>query len=199
MIFAIGEELIRRGVLTDIPLCAATAIYAAISSDTGSFRYTNTTDNTFAVAAALRGMGVDTADVSHRLFECKPYSQIKAEHLGFGNLQRWHGGRVAVIPFPYELKVKHEVSDADLETLVDVARSIEGVEIVLSVRQPTSEPRYRVSTRSSGAFCVAPLCARFGGGGHAKAAGCTIEAADMDEALSKLAQALEAELSAQNG
>jgi phosphoesterase RecJ-like protein len=198
MIFEIGEMLMAQGLIDSVPHAAYTAMYAAISSDTGSFRYTNVTGKTFAIAAKLREHGVDTAQISHALFESKPYSQLLAESIGFAAMQRWLDGRVAVIPFTYEMKQQNGFTDEDLETLVDVARMVEGVEIVLSVRQPGEEGRYRVSSRSSGAFCVSSLCARFGGGGHAKAAGCTILASSMDEVLSQLKAALDAELLAQN-
>ncbi len=198
LIYAVGRELQARGRIREMPLKSLTALYAAISSDTGSFRYSNVTAQTFAIASALREAGVDTAAISHALFECKPLTQLRAEHIGFAAMQTWHGGRVAVIPFTYQMKQENGVRDEDMETLVDMGRAIEGVEIVLSVRQPTAEGRYRVSTRSSGAFCVAPLCARFGGGGHAKAAGCTIPANSMDEVLARLREALDAELAEQN-
>jgi phosphoesterase RecJ-like protein len=198
LIYALAQELIGRGCIRSLSLQACTALYAAISSDTGSFRYSNVTERTFLIAAALRAQGIDTAQISHALFECKSITQLTAEHLGFSAMQLWQNGRVAVIPFSYEMKVENGVRDEDLETLVDVARAIEGVEIVLSVRQPQNEGRFRVSTRSSGAFCVAPLCARFGGGGHAKAAGCTVEAESMEAALSLLKAALDAEQALQN-
>ena len=198
LIYTLAQELMARGCIRTLSLQACTALYAAISSDTGSFRYSNVTGRTFEIAAALRAQGVDTAQVSHALFESKPITQMTAEHLGFSVMQLWQDGRVAVIPFSYEMKVKNGLSDEDLETLVDMARAIEGVEIVLSVRQPQAEERFRVSTRSSGAFCVAPLCARFGGGGHAKAAGCTVEAESMEAVLSLLKAALDAEQALQN-
>lgn len=194
LIFAIAAELLRMKKLDSVSLAAATAMYAAISSDTGSFRYANVTEQTFLFAAALRKLGVDTAAISHALFENKPMAQLKAEHLGFDAMQLWEDGSVAVIPFSYEMKVANDIRDEQLETLVDVARQIEGVEIVFAVRQPANEGRFRVSSRSSGAFCVSPLCARFGGGGHAKAAGCTIEAESMEDVLAMLHDALREEL-----
>ncbi len=194
LIYAIAQQWLRMGVIDDIPFSAATAMYTAISADTGSFRYSNTTEQTFLCAAALRSRGVDTAAISHALFENKSLAQLKAEHLGFSAMQLWEGGRVALIPFTYEMKAEHGISDEQLETLVDVARQIEGVEIAMAVRQPAQEGRFRVSTRSSGAFNVAALCARLGGGGHVKAAGCTVMAENMDEALAVLYRALQQEL-----
>lgn len=198
LIYTLATELIRMRALEEIPPSAATALYTAISADTGSFRYSNTTEQTFRTAAALRCMGVDTARVSHLLFDCKPYKQLLAESLGFAALQLWEEGRVAVIPFRYEMKMQNDIVDEQLETLIDVARQVEGVEIAMAVRQPTSEGRFRVSTRSSGEFNVAALCARLGGGGHVKAAGCTVMAGSMDEVLDILHRTLREELLAQN-
>lgn len=198
LIYDVGRELLTRGLISSIPAQAQVALYAAISSDTGSFRYANVTERTFAIAADLRKNGTDTAWVSHALFESKPYSQLVAEHVGFAQMQCWLDGRVAVIPFSYAMKMQHSLADSDLETLVDVARVVDGVEIVMAVRQPTEEGCFRVSMRSAGAFCVASLCERFGGGGHAKAAGCTIFSENMDTVLLQLRQALTEEISIQN-
>ena len=194
LIYALAIELIGMGAIHQIPAAAATAMYTAISADTGSFRYSNTTEQTFRDAAALRAMGVDTAQISHLLFDCKPYKQLLAESCGFAAMQLWESGKVAVIPFSYEMKTANGMSDEQLETLVDVARQVEGVVIAMAVRQPAEEGRFRVSTRSSGEFNVASLCARLGGGGHAKAAGCTVMAQSMDAALAILRDALREEI-----
>lgn len=198
LLFSLSRLWLESGVIDSIPEAVDTCLYAAIASDTGGFRYSNVTERTFLCAAELRRCGVDTPTVNHLLFECKPMAQLRAEHLGFARMQLWRGGRVAVIPFPYALKTEHGIADAQLETLVDVGRSVAGVEIVLVVRQPADTGSFRVSTRSSGAFCVSSLCARFGGGGHAKAAGCTVEAQSMEEALAILSTALDEEIALQD-
>ncbi|MBQ5773130.1 MAG: bifunctional oligoribonuclease/PAP phosphatase NrnA, partial [Clostridia bacterium] len=67
-----------------------------------------------------------------------------------------------------------------------LARSLDGVKVAVAIRQSGASGVFRVSVRSSCAYDVAALCAQFGGGGHEKAAGCTVTAADIDEAMSKL-------------
>jgi phosphoesterase RecJ-like protein len=81
---------------------------------------------------------------------------------------------MAVITFPYDLKKQYGASDEDLETLIDVARCVKGVEVSAVIKQPTEEKRFRVSMRSSSDFDVSEVCAHYSGGGHAKAAGCTL-------------------------
>lgn len=186
-------DLLRH--LTGNPPVTVTAelctdLYAAISSDTGCFRYSNTTPDTHRRAAELVASGIDCAAINHRLFDSKPMEILRAEAAGIGNLRCYAGGRVAVIPFSYAEKTELGLRDEHLETLIDVARSLCGVEVAISLRQPKDEPVFRASVRSSGACNVATLCEQFGGGGHAKAAGCTLQAPDIDTAVRMLVEAI---------
>lgn len=171
------------------PLCVD--LYAAISGDTGGFRFSNTTAKTHMRAAELLSSGIDSARINHRLFDCKRMEQLRAEAAGISNLQLFSEGRLAIITFPYALKAALGLSDEHLETLVDVARSLEGVEVAICIRQPAAEGRFRVSARSSTDFDVAELCRKFEGGGHAKAAGCTLYASDISEAVTTIIGAIE--------
>ena len=92
------------------------------------------------------------------------------------------GGRVASVTFPYSSKFSMSLADENLETIIDIPRSLSGVEVAFSVRQSKDEPVFRVSMRSSSDFDVSKICAIFGGGGHVRAAGCTVEAANVREA-----------------
>lgn len=166
----------------DIPKRGAELLYAAISGDTGCFRYSNTTRKTHLCAAALVESGIDTAEINHRLFDSKPLAVLKAEKAGFEQLRFYLDGRIAVLTFPYSLKVELGVREEELETLIDVARCIAGVEIAIAVRQPENNDVCRVSMRSSVDFDVSAICARFGGGGHTRAAGATLHAGSVEEA-----------------
>ena len=159
-----------------IPIETKKLIYAAISSDTGCFRYSNVTPHSHKLAAELLSSGVDTADINHRLFGIKTLKQMQVEHAGFERMNLHLGGRVAIITFPYDLKNQYGADDEALETLIDVARCVKGVEIAAVIKQPTPENRFRVSMRSSCNFDVSEICSRYGGGGHVRAAGCTIVA-----------------------
>lgn len=168
-----------------------TDLYAAISSDTGCFKYSNVTPETHLRASELVASGIDCAGINHRLFETRTPEQLRAMAAGISNLHLFADGRVAVILFPYALKAALGLSDEHLETLVDVARSLAGVQIAVSIRQPSTEAVFRASVRSSCDYNVAELCAMFEGGGHAKAAGCTIYAKDAEDAMEKFVNAMD--------
>ena len=167
-------EAISEKYAVDIPFAAKYLVYTAISSDTGCFRYNNVHPLTFEIAARLLGDGVPTSDINHRLFGIKSLKQMQVEHAGFERMNFYDDGRIAVITFPYDLKKQYGAEDENLETLIDVARCIKGVEMAAVVKQPTSDKRYRVSLRSSTNLDVSEICALYGGGGHERAAGCTL-------------------------
>ena len=144
------------------------------------------TADTHLRAAELLASGIDCAEINHRLFDCKTEEQLRAQAAGISNLHLFADGKIAVVTFPYALKAALGLSDEHLDNLVEVARSLMGVQVAISIRQPGTEGVFRASLRSSSSYNVAELCAKFGGGGHAKAAGCTLVANDMDDAMKKL-------------
>ena len=159
-----------------IPYETDKLIYTAISSDTGCFRYSNVTPRSHKLAATIISHGVDGADINHRLFGIKTLKQMQVEHAGFERMNLHLGGRVAIITFPFDLKTQYGADDEALETLIDVARCVKGVDIAAVIKQPTAENRFRVSMRSTCDFDVSEICSRYGGGGHVRAAGCTLSA-----------------------
>ncbi len=167
------DKLIERAN-AEMPRRVCELIYTALSADTGCFRYNNTSPSAHLLAARLVGQGVDCADINHKLFGMKSLKQMQVEHAGFERMNFYAGGRIAVIAFPYDLKKQYGATDENLETLIDVARCVKGVEVAAVIKQPTEENRFRVSMRSSCDFDVSEICAHYGGGGHERAAGCTL-------------------------
>lgn len=157
-----------------VPQRVLELIYTAISSDTGCFRYNNVSPSTHVLAARLIERGVDGADINHRLFGIKSLKQMQVEHAGFERMNFYSNGRIAMITFPYDLKAQYGATDENLETLIDVARCVKGVEVAAVIKQPAQESKFRVSMRSSCDFDVSEICAHYGGGGHERAAGCTL-------------------------
>ena len=194
IIFDIAEWLLENGRIPYIPQKVYSCIYAAISSDTGCFKYANVTPKTHIYASKLVELGVDTADINHRLFESKTLKQLKAEGEAARRLSVHDKGRIASVTFPYSAKFSLGLSEEHLETIIDIPRSLGGVEVAFAVRQPEDKNFFRVSMRSNGDFDVSAVCARFGGGGHARASGCSIEARGIDEA-EKMVLAVISELS----
>ena len=189
ILFSLARRFRETGKLP-ADLRVDSLLYAAISSDTGCFRFSNATEKTYRAAADLIANGIDAAEINHLLFESCSLEQIRAEGAAISNLGFAAGGRIGYVTFPYALKVSLGVSDEHLDTLIDIPRSIEGVRIAFSVRQPTAEGVFRVSVRSACDYDVSALCATFGGGGHKRAAGCTLEAGSMDAAVKRLIDAI---------
>lgn len=185
IIFEIAERLAETGALSEIPRDAYDLIYAALSSDTGCFKYSTVSPRTHRCAAKLIEAGVDAGEINHRLFDCKSEKMLAAEAAGFQNIKFYGNRKIAAVLFPYSLKRELELDDEHLETLVDVARAVDGVRIAMSVRQSTPQRSFRISMRSSCSFDVSTIARKFGGGGHARAAACTIEA-DSIEFATKL-------------
>ena len=195
MIYRISRELLRTGRIDAIPTEVDRLLYAAISSDTGCFRYSNASPSAHEAAAELLQAGFDAADINHRLFGVKSHKLLLAEKLGFERLHLFANGRIAIVDMPMSVKRAHGLTDEHLDTLVDVARGLQGVQLAAAIRQPSDEGVYRVSMRSSCHVDVSDICASFGGGGHVKAAGCTVVSDSGIEAVVELiAKALETAL-----
>jgi len=176
IVFDISREMLKRGAIKEIPDKTDFCLYAAISSDTGCFKYSNVTPKTHICSAELMKSGIDTAQINRLLFDSKSMEVLAVEKAGFDTLKMFHNGKIAVVFFTYQMKQKLGVLDEHLETLIDVARSVEGVDVAVAIRQPGPDKTFRVSTRSSNAVDVSAVCSYFGGGGHIRAAGCTIVA-----------------------
>ncbi len=190
VVFDLVKKLVGEGrIELDEGMCRS--IYAAISGDTGCFRYSNVTAKTHLRAAELVASGIDCADINHRLFEGYTMEQLRARSAAISNMELFADGRVAVATFPYALKAALGLEDHHLDALVDIPRSLLGAQIAICIRQPAPEGKFRVSVRSSIDYNVAELCEKFDGGGHARAAGCTVFAADMNEAMQKLVSAID--------
>ena len=173
----------------DVPGKTAELLYAGISSDTGCFRYSNVTRDTHLHAAALIDTGIDAAELNRQLFEVKSAEQMRADHAGFERLSFYREGRVAIVTFPLALRAELGLADEHLGTLIDVARSVAGVQVAASLRE-TAEGVYRASLRANTDLDVAAVAASLGGGGHRRAAGVTIYADTMENALNKLLAAI---------
>ena len=186
IIYAIAKRLCEMGEIGEIPPRVINCVYAAISSDTGGFRFANTTPQTLEIAAELMEYGIDTAELNRLLFDSKPLVQIKAEGVAIERLCTYDEGRIAYTSFPYSAKVELGALDEHLGTLIDIPRSVADAEIAFVVKQESESGEYRVSMRSATDFDVAKVCARFGGGGHKRAAGCSLTAKSIEDAEEKI-------------
>lgn len=170
----------------EAPEACAALLYAAISSDTGGFRYSNTTADTHLRIAALVKGGVDVAEISRKLFETKSMQVLRAEQLALERLRLYENGRIAIAAISHDDKQFNKLEDEHLSTVVDVARSVAGVEVAVAIRQPGEDGIFRVSMRANADIDVSEICAVWGGGGHKRAAGATMTAAGIADAEARV-------------
>ncbi len=182
---ACGEIVYEIVKLLGTPLAlSAEPLYAALSSDTGGFRYSNTTPRTHRIAAELMEAGADNAFIDHQLFENRTQSEIRALTAAYSGLRYFHDGTVAAVVITNQMKERLSLNEEDLGVLSSLTREIEGVVVGITLKQSRSEPqKYKLSVRSEPGFPANTLCGLFGGGGHPCAAGAEIEAPSPEKAL----------------
>ncbi len=178
--------------LGKLDLPCANCLYGAISSDTGSFRYSNTTPRTHQIVADLLRVGCNHADIDHRLYESHTRQEVKAMKLAWENLTFLREGKIAVVTVSNAQKEAEGLNDADLGVINSMPREISGVELGIVIKQSKKHPEeFKVSLRSNETVHANEICARFGGGGHARAAGGSVCASSVEEALGKVMGAVE--------
>jgi len=156
----------------DFDSSVATALYTAVA--TGFFRYSNTSAFTLELVSVLvKKYGIEPSKIAEQVHEQKSYQAIRLLGEVLCTLQVGIGGKVAWMVLDQPMISKYQVENEETEGYVNYARSIEGVEIgILFKELRTNE--IKLSWRSSISVDVSKLAANFGGGGHARAAGCTI-------------------------
>ena len=154
-------------------------LYAAISSDTGGFLFSSASANTYRLAAELIETGIDFADINHKLFHSKSREQLKAEGFISSKIETDLDGKLAYATLSKSQRESLDLKNEHFETAIDIIRSLSLAEIAIFVRE-NDDGSIKASLRSTG-FNVASIAESFGGGGHIRAAGCTVKAASADE------------------
>lgn len=193
---ATGELIfdVARTLDLEITPDIARSIYTAILTDTGGFRFSNTSPRSHAIAAELMSVGVDAEEMYRRVYASSPVGRVRLlaevlqtlgvdESLGLAWLSMRAGALTA-----------HGVRQEDLDGIVEHARSIAGTKLAIFFRD-LGHKKVKASFRSTGAFDVNAFARRYGGGGHARAAGALI-AGTMDEVRDRVLADARAELAA---
>jgi bifunctional oligoribonuclease and PAP phosphatase NrnA len=152
---------------------AATALYVALVTDTGSFRFSNTTPRTLSIASKLLKAGADHRLAMDHIYESFPAARLELLARVLGTLRLSFDGRVASVAVTRRMYDETGAQDDLTDGFVDFPRSIKGVEVAVLFRE-ISAGEHRVNLRSRGNVDVGQLAARFQGGGHPNAAGCTL-------------------------
>ena len=171
---ACGEiilDLLRElGVTPDRRI--AEALYCAISTDTGCFRYSNTTAATLRAAANCKDFGADTFAINQVMFMTKRLSRLKLEAYLTESTEFYADGLVAVSLLSNETRQALGITEDDIDDISGFGREIAGVGIGIMIRDERGEGK--LSVRTSPAYDASAICAALGGGGHRAAAGATV-------------------------
>jgi phosphoesterase RecJ-like protein len=174
--------------LTDIKI--SNALYAAIITDTGSFRYSNTNPKTHIIASSLLENGVDPNEIYQNVYENRSKPQIALLAHVINNIQYAIDGEVAFVLLTREDFEKCGANLFENDGMSDFLRGIEGVEVSFVVTE-IKIGLYKISIRSRKKYIINDIAAKFGGGGHALAAGATIQTDNVKELIDKIIYYLE--------
>ncbi len=156
----------------DITPQIANCLYTGIATDTGCFMFENTSPAAHRAAAALVEAGAQAAAINREMFQVKSRGRIFAEQRAIGEMKFACGGKVALITVTNALIEGCNIDRADLDGFAGIPLSVEGVEIGITLKQQP-EGVFKASVRTVSADASA-IAQRFGGGGHIRAAGCTL-------------------------
>lgn len=156
----------------DIDKTIAESIYIGISTDTGGFQYSNTSAKTHAIAAKLFEKGIDHTGIMVRLHQTVPLKTVRLQTEILERMEVLADGKAAISYVSKDMLQELSASLDDAEGSVDLLRNIEGVETAAFLKE--SDDSVRVSMRAKSFSDVHQIAVKFGGGGHAKAAGCTL-------------------------
>lgn len=167
----------------------AEALYCAISTDTGCFRYSNVTAKTLRAAAKCKDYGADTFAVNQVMFLTKRLARLKLDAFLTQTTEFYANGKVAVSQIPEQVITDLGITEDDIDDISGFGREIEGVRIGVMLREVKEGGK--ISVRTAPEYDAAAICAVLGGGGHRAAAGATVPGS-LEDAKAAILRALEA-------
>lgn len=153
----------------------AILLYTGMMTDTGGFKFANTTSKTHEAAATLLKSGLDVYQIHRHIYETMSFEIVKCYGKIIQSLKTDSSGKVAWLEIPYSLLSKSDVLAQQTDGIIHFARCIEGVEVALLFKEIHRGQEVRVNFRSTGAVDVNEIAGVFGGGGHKMASGATLK------------------------
>ena len=151
----------------------ANALYTGIVTDTGGFRYSNTTPKSHELAAELMKIGVDHLQIIVNLYNNKNLKKVRAENKAIENMMFFSGGKGVISCLTSGEMAEMDARPEHADEIIDRLRDIDGVELAAYLEE--REEGIKVSMRAKTTGSVVEICQKYGGGGHKKAAGCTVK------------------------
>ncbi len=170
----------------------ATALFTGISTDTGCFRFGNTTVRTFEIAAKLAEKGAETFKVVQTFFETKTKTYAALERLALNDMRFYFSERCALICVTRDMYQKTGSDETETAPLANLTRQVEGVLVGVLMKEQ-KDGSFKVSVRTNGDVDASEICGRLGGGGHAGAAACTVNG-PKQKAINLVLKEIEAEI-----
>ncbi len=170
-----------------IPADAATCFLTALITDTGWFRFSSAGPGTMACAAQLMDAGADAGLIRKNLWENRPFSELVLLQEVIGRYQIFHDRQAVICSLPYETLVEKGIMDAETDNTMEMVRGVEGIEVTALLKE-TEPGTVKVSLRSKYRLDCSALASIIGGGGHIRAAGCTVKGSlsEAEELIRKL-------------
>lgn len=159
----------------------AACIYTAISTDTGRFSYQSVTSETHRIAAKLYEQGINGYEINKNLYQMRSLKKTKLFALGLSEMKLLFEGRLAIIGITQSMLAHTGAKIDDTEGIVEFLRDTDTVEAACLLKE-MPENIFKVSIRTKNILDANYICAIFGGGGHVRASGCTLQAESLDEA-----------------
>ncbi len=169
----------------------ANSLYTGMATDTGCFKFSNTTPRTHRIAAEMIELGADFMHINYTMFDMKTQGRIKLEHLALESIRYYANGHIAVIFAPYSMISGIEGIDSDdIGALASMPRQIQGVDVGICIKEKKKDV-FKVSIRSTERIDCSKIAQKFGGGGHERASGCSFYAGTIEDIAKKVVEASE--------
>ncbi len=184
---ACAEILWDLSQILEVPMdqAMAQALYVAVSTDTGCFRFANTTEHTFQTAAACAAAGAEVFRLNQEFFETVSLAKLKLQSWIVDHMQFFAENKIALVALPRAVELDIGVTEDDMDNISNFPRTIAGVCLAAMLRE-TKDGTAKLSVRAVPGWDAAEIAASFGGGGHKGAAG-----ANMNLPLEEAVQAVE--------
>ena len=184
--------LILKELDVEITKKIASCLFTGVTTDTGCFRFSNTTVRTYGIAAELVAFGADSQNIIRTFFETKTKTYVALERLALESMRYYFDDRCAVMFVTQDMYTRSGSNDTETTNLANIPKQIEGVLVGVLMRE-LKDGSFKTSIRTNGDIDASEIAGRLGGGGHIGAAACTINA-PKQQALNLLLKEVQAQL-----
>ncbi len=149
----------------------ASCIYTGVSTDTGCFKYRNTTARSFYIAGVMKDLGADTETINEVMFETKTRGELELERIILEKMEYSYDNKLAIAVITQKMYSDTGTTEDECEYIAGIPRQVAGVYVGVTIKE-RKNGTFKASVRTKPPIDAGKICAKFGGGGHANAAGC---------------------------